>query len=248
MPTVAFRTFTGAFLQPCMYPEKAETEATQLAPGTYLKGTVLGQRTSALTAANDVQTITVTGDAGTFKLGFVSGVTADLPFSVTAAALQTALEGLPDIGSGNVAVTGGPGASAPLVVTFQGALAGNPQPVLTLVSDAVTGSGHAVAIVHTTTGRAAGGVWVAYDDTKSAGEQVACRVLKFDTYVDPNGYHFAGDAQWGSRALSVPAYVCGYFYTSDLVGLDAAGVTDLGKVVNLNGATLGTAGQIIHVR
>lgn len=246
MPTVPYRTFSGSFLQPCRYPEDAVTEACKLGPGNYAKGTVLGQRTSALTAANDVQTITVTGDAGTFSLGFMSGYTSALPFNVTAAALQLALEALGDVGTGNVAVTGGPGATAPLVVTFQGALAANPQAVLTLVSDAVTGAGHAVAIVHTTTGRAVGGVWVPYLDGASDGSNVASRLLKFPTFVDSYGYHYVA-GEWGSRELSAPAYTRGDFYTSELVGLDAAGVADLGKIVELAGAALGTAGQILRI-
>lgn len=47
--------------------------------------------------------------------------TAPIPFNATAAELKAALEALPGVGSGNVTVSGGPGASAtPFTVTFSG--------------------------------------------------------------------------------------------------------------------------------
>ena len=50
--------------------------------------------------------------------------TDPLPWNATAAQVQAALEGLSIIGAGNVSVTGGPGGSSPLTLTFTGALAG----------------------------------------------------------------------------------------------------------------------------
>jgi hypothetical protein len=63
--------------------------------------------------------------------------------------VQTALTALSTIGSGNVAVTGSAG--GPYTVTFQGALANSPEPLLTGNSSALTPSG-TVTVANTTTG------------------------------------------------------------------------------------------------
>lgn len=84
-------------------------------------------------AADAEQTLTVTATGGTFKLrreeNLASGEkeTTALPFNVTHAALQAALEGI--YGAGNVEVTGGPGnatGSHPYTIGFRGALADQP--------------------------------------------------------------------------------------------------------------------------
>ena len=65
---------------------------------------------------NEIQTITTNGaTAGTFKLSFTDPVggftrtTGDLPFDATSGEVQTALENLTSVGSGNVSVTGAVG-------------------------------------------------------------------------------------------------------------------------------------------
>lgn len=65
----------------------------------------------------------------TFRLGVVItasdlGETDLLPWDVTADAVTAALEAL--VGAGNVTVTGGPGGTAPLVITLTGTLIGTP--------------------------------------------------------------------------------------------------------------------------
>lgn len=73
-------------------------------------------------STNEVQTITLTGATdGTFRLTFGANTTAPLAYNISAADLQTALEGLTSIGAGNVGVAGDAG--GPYTVTFQGALA-----------------------------------------------------------------------------------------------------------------------------
>lgn len=71
---------------------------------------------------NEIQTVTISGvpTGGTFDLVFDGERTALLPFNATAAAVQTALEALPNIDPGDVTVTGGPGPATPYVVTFGG--------------------------------------------------------------------------------------------------------------------------------
>lgn len=101
---------------------------------------------------SEVQSITVTGPptGGTFRLGFAGAVTGPLPYNLTAAALQTALEQLAPVGAGNVTVTGT--APGPFLVTFGGAYAGVNVPQITVEATSLTPSG-AVAVTTTTPGQ-----------------------------------------------------------------------------------------------
>jgi hypothetical protein len=104
---------------------------------------------------NEVQTLAITGTptAGTFRLSFKSVTTATIAYNATAAAVQAALEALSTIGSGNVAATGGPLPGSPVVLTFQGQLAGTNLPMLTVVAPAFTGgTTPAVTVTETTPG------------------------------------------------------------------------------------------------
>lgn len=77
--------------------------------------------------SNAVQTLTpsTTLTSGTFKLTFKDVTTAGtVAYNASAATIQTALEGLSTIGSGNVLCVGGPINTSPVVVTFIGTLAG----------------------------------------------------------------------------------------------------------------------------
>lgn len=115
-------------------------------------------------AVNDVQTITVSDDAGTWGLTIKNPLTAvsktiantALDFDITAADLQAALENLENLNPGDVVVTGGPGdktGTKPYVLTFQGSWAGTPVTVITTDATKLSGTGaHTAAVVHTTTG------------------------------------------------------------------------------------------------
>jgi len=67
---------------------------------------------------SEVQTVTISGapTGGDFVLVFGGDATTDLAFNATASAVQSALEALPGIGAGNVAVAGSAG--GPYTVTF----------------------------------------------------------------------------------------------------------------------------------
>lgn len=75
-------------------------------------------------STNEVQTITITGSptGGTFPLTY-QGQTATIDFDYTAAEVQTDLEALSSIGSGNVSCSGGPLPGTAVAVEFQGDLA-----------------------------------------------------------------------------------------------------------------------------
>lgn len=240
------RTYKGQGLQPAIYPERSLTDAKGFAPGTYVAGQVVGHAALNLVAANDVQTITVAGTGGSFVLSFGGFNTAALPFNVTAAALQAALEGLASVGVGNVAVAGGPGATAPLVVTFQNKAGNLPQPLITVLSNAVTG-GAGPSVVHTTTGRAAGGVWGSYASGNTDGTQVAKGVLEYDLVVDNWGRHLVGGGEWGVNELTAPVFIQGFYRTADLTGLDANAVANLGRLAMGDVTQLSNVGTILWI-
>ncbi len=77
--------------------------------------------------ANQIENVLVKASAGRFNLSFGGQTTTDLDYDASAAEVDGALEALPNIGAGNVDVTGGPGDGSgrfPYSITFVGALAG----------------------------------------------------------------------------------------------------------------------------
>jgi hypothetical protein len=107
---------------------------------------------------NNVQTVTlsVAGGAasgGTFTLTFEGQTTAAIAFNANAAAVQTALRALTNLGI-NVTVGGGPGPSSAYTVTFSGLFAGLNATALTGDGSLLTGPGapYTVAVTNTTPG------------------------------------------------------------------------------------------------
>ncbi len=93
-----------------------------------------------------VQVIAVSATGGTYKLSVYGGETADeltgaISSEASAAELQAALEAVPDIGAGNVIVTGGPGdenGTKPYTLIYVGSLSGHGEHLL-LRDPALTG-------------------------------------------------------------------------------------------------------------
>lgn len=110
-----------------------------------------GTETVTPSGTNAVQTLTVTGapTGGTVPLSY-DGRSTTVPFNATAAAVQTALEGLGNIGTGNVACAGGP-LPAAVTITFQGALAKRPVPVIVTGSTGLTGGTSPTGVIANTT-------------------------------------------------------------------------------------------------
>jgi hypothetical protein len=109
---------------------------------------------SSGTAANEVQTVTITGTptGGTFSLTFNGQTASAIAYNAIASAVQTALQALSNIGSGNVTVTGGPGPATPYVVTFVGSLAGTNVAAMTAAGSFTGGTTPAIAVTTTTPG------------------------------------------------------------------------------------------------
>lgn len=110
---------------------------------------------AAASAVSEVQTIPAhDAESGTFTLSFGGQTTGDLDWDSTAAEIETALEALSSIGTGNVTATGGPLNTTAVVVTFGGALANSAVgPISADDADLVGGTIGAVA--QTTPGHAA---------------------------------------------------------------------------------------------
>lgn len=91
------------------------------------------------TAQSEEQTVTVNGSptGGTFTLTYAGQTTSGIAYNATAATVQSALQGLSTIGSGNATVAGSAG--GPYTVTFAGTLANLPTSTLVADGSSLTG-------------------------------------------------------------------------------------------------------------
>ena len=221
-------------LLPYVYPERAAYRAINLMPSqTVAKGTILGIVTDA---ANAVHTITDTPTitAGTFTLTYAdpltgATVTTDaIDFDATNAEVKAAIDA---VISGTVTVAGSGLPGNDTTLTYSGNWAEIPVPVPTVDNDDLTGG--TLAVASTTVGRSAAAA-VPYDDAGTDdGRRTAVAIAQYDMESDANGNIYIGELTSGrflrfeAPNRAVDAYSGGYFKTSELVGLDAAAVTDL---------------------
>jgi hypothetical protein len=230
MLTQVQATFTNDPLIPYYKPELAVTRAVNLAPSTvYQRGTVLGKIANS---ANAVQTISDTGtvSGGTYTISGTNPVTgasfttAAIAYDANNAAIKAALEAV--LGAGiTVTVAGSGMPTNDTTLTFSGTGAGVPVPLMT-ITNSVTGGG-SLAIANTTVGRSAG-TYAAYADGGTTDPAVC--ILQYACATDALGQVYFGStagSEFGSARPDAPAYFAGVFATSELVGLDANGVTDL---------------------
>lgn len=103
---------------------------------------------------NAVQTVTITGapTGGTFTLTYAGLTTGTIVWNAAAGVVQTALQALGNIGSGQVAVTGGPGPATPWIVTFTGTLGSQVIALMTANGSLLTGGAPVIAVANTTPG------------------------------------------------------------------------------------------------
>jgi hypothetical protein len=223
-------TFTGKYLVPAVNPHLAKEQSVNFAPNQVIaRGTALAQATASV---NDVQTVSISGTptGGTFTLTFAlpggqSQTTAAIAYNATAANVQSALQALTNIGSGNVTCTGGALPGAGVVCTFGGSLGNMPVPLMTANGAALTGgTSPAASVAHTTQGSTLD-TYSAY--TSQTG--TAAALAKYDVATDANGMvtygSVANGGPWGETYLAAPVYTSGEFYTSDLTGVTSGFVT-----------------------
>lgn len=98
----------------------------------------------------EAQTVTITGTptGGSFQLTYDGEQTAAIAHDAVAATVETALLALPNLGAGDVTVTGGPGPGTPYVVTFSTSLGNVPQ--MTAAHSFTGGTAPAIAVTTTT--------------------------------------------------------------------------------------------------
>jgi len=126
-------------------------------------------------AVDEIQTLTVDATSGNFTVSFDGETTASIAFDATAGAVTTALEGLSNVGSGDIVATGGPGDSGgttPYTLTFGGQYAATDVPLATAADVDLAGGGDTVAITLDTAGSAA-----ASDTPATDGRQTATNIV-----------------------------------------------------------------------
>lgn len=134
------------------------------------------------TGTSEVQSVTVNGSptGGTFVLVYGDVATTDIAYNATAATVQSALQALSTIGSGNVTVTGSAG--GPYTVTFAGALANQNVAQLNVTSNLTGGTSPSVTVATTTPGTSGQLITVDADTTG----KIDLRAFVFDVIEGTN--------------------------------------------------------------
>lgn len=137
---------------------------------------------------NEVQTITITGSptGGTFTLTYGGKTTAAIAYNANAAAVQSALEALSSIGSGNVVCGGGALPDSGVTVTFKNTLGGQDVALITHTDSLTGGTSPAVSVAETTPGVTSGKLCVFADLVTGNGiVVVAFATASTELIVDP---------------------------------------------------------------
>jgi hypothetical protein len=151
----------------------------------YVRDGLAGTGASAK-KTNEIQTITFTDvTGGTFTVTYESVESGNLPWNITAAQLQSALEGLTTIGEGNVSVTGTPAVS--LVVEFIGALGQQNLSLMVIDDTLITGGGSEEVTIAETV---AGGTGTAPIETDTILTIESVVLNSLDTDLVPIGARF----------------------------------------------------------
>jgi hypothetical protein len=106
------------------------------------------------TTINDVQTLMMSGapTGGTFTMTFAGVTTSALAYNISAGSLQTALQGLSSVGSGNVTCAGGAMPGTPITITSAAGFAGVPHSKFTTTDSLTGGTSPRTFVEHTIQG------------------------------------------------------------------------------------------------
>lgn len=158
---------------------------TKTAPSVTVTTTTAG----GAGGVNEVQTITANGvpNGGTWTITWGDQTTSALASTANAAAVQAALEALSNIGSGDVAVTGGALGVSAFTVTFQGALGSANQPAMTVDESSLLGPNVTVSVA-----------------TLTSGSPSQSEVQQFQLYGTPSGGTFT--LSYDGQTTSAIAY------------------------------------------
>ncbi len=193
-------------------------------------GTIGGSNVTVSGSAGGPYTVLFAGDLATIRPATLAADSTGLTGGTPSIAVAVVNAGGDPAG---VSVTGSAG--GPYTVTFQNHLGNTDVGAMTANSGSLSGNTHTASIVTTTAGSAGTpGQFAPYADSASDGSQVAKAVVKYDCKTDASNnvtFGLGGTSPWGETYPTAPVWIEGYFSTLDLVGLDAAAVTDLGKLV-----------------
>jgi len=208
-----------------------------------------GKETNLATVAvNEIQSVAVDATGGTFTLTFGGNTTSAIDFDATPAEVETALEALAGIGSGDVDVSGGPGddgGTEPYRVRFIGALAGANQSEMTSSGASLTGgAGTATVSTPVQGAAAAGGITFR---VKEAGESASRVELSGDGVLRFGSGSASLDARIKRRAANVLGMdtgdkltgVAGLGAGNDAAATTPGSVTKKIEVFDEDGASLG---------
>lgn len=115
-------TTAGVACQDIEITADALLDGAALEPASITHTTQGVAAAAAVVAVDEVQTITMSAVAGTFRVGYLGQWTGELAYNVSTANLQAALVALSTVGAGGVVVTGTAGTS--YVLTCAAGLAG----------------------------------------------------------------------------------------------------------------------------
>ena len=236
------RQFSLNPLRPAFAPALASTRTVSLpyggptgTGGAFQRGLVLG----CVGGTPQSEVVTLTCGTGTHVCTFI----ADKVYTVTHAAnapiatVRQLWEGV--FGPGNVQVTGTPGTN--YVLTFQGALANR-----RIGGHFTVSAGGTPAWARTTRGSCGAGQFDQYLDSGANGAPNTARaVLVYDYLSDPRGGQVTEAGPTG-QPFSPLIYSAGFFFASELVGLDAAAVSDPGWRL-VEGNSISEPGAVVGI-
>lgn len=226
-PTQLHEFNPDLILMPKIHPETARTNPGQYKPSISIaKGTLLGR----INVTAEVQSVDITGSpsGGTFTLTFDGETTASLDHDCTAAEMESALEALPNIGVGGVAVTG---TNPEFTVTFLGSMGNVDQ--MTSTSSLTGGTSPGISHGTDTSGLNGSGKLAAYDNGASDGTQTCVGIAMYSFCTDASGNIFVNSDSNTTPSMSnppvnsLPYYISGAFLLADLTGHDSAATADL---------------------
>ena len=241
MPASFVVEYSSRKVEP-LFPQEGGQRELAFMPGqTIVAGTVLGQVSAVDTA--EIQTINFDAgvDGGTFTLS-IAGIdgntftTAALPFNISNENLKTAIDALlASAGYVGATVTIGAGPlPVDATVTFGGTAANWAMPLMVATSNLTVGGVPAGVTVDATQAGNRAGLWGPYNDAATDGREVARAIATYTFRTDNFGRVVFGQAgtspEHGIYHQTAPAWFKGRFRTTDLTGLDANAIVDLGRL------------------
>lgn len=168
---IEFTSYDGAAAQSQLTSSTYSASATQ-------RHRILIVNTEGVVAVNEVQKVAIQGTAtgGTFTLTYAGQTTSSIAYNASTSTVASALIALSNIGTGDVTVTGTPGA---WLVEFTNALAGNNVGQMTATSS-LTGTAAANVTVATTTSSAGPNHWDTADNWLPVGVPTTGDAVRFE--------------------------------------------------------------------